>query len=680
MLRVTKSTNPPPDAATHYGNASFLRRLGAASLSDAGGNLMIFLGLAVLAVFTTGASNADESDQALPDVISNAKTTVEVLMRHAISTGECFPDPDAKARFENGRVVLEDFKRYINIEPRLFEGLVAFQLDGKWGACDKDGKVVIAAKYQSGFEFHEGMAGADEDGKLGFIDKEGKWLIQPRFDTDYRWNFMGDVCPVAVGGKCAVIDKKGAFVWEPGLLRAEILGGGIFIQTDDNREGFLDNSGKLIPNGKPNHHFYHPESSDEDVGKPIAIPKDKADQVRMVRNIMVDSQADGDNADPSPKIARLVASGLDLRATDEDGNTPLLAVADSYLPIAKALKVLLDAGADVSARNHDGSTALHLIIHWAKIDLDAVRLLIQHGISVEATDNSGDPAFESVYSALDEEPEPGQEPDTQLAAAKLLLAAGAGKWKEYMGGPVTVVPEIPSRLDPTVARLRDDTLRNEAFRTILSWQKYRSGSYTERICKPLRHVEECPQKEGPSIFAVFPMTSYQQQAAPLGHIILIDADGALIPHYSNANSLDEHSAFKDINGDGIVDEVGTINRSGAHVLHVLPVTREQKPVLNIALREREFATTEWSWELAETGESGIFVIVLGPLDSVTGKITPKARYVWSKETGDYVGPPGGMDLPFLRLKTDDPSDSLEFGEYVKKQKDRKKLDEAAPEK
>jgi len=199
---------------------------------------------------------ADESDKQIPAVVANAKTKVEVLMKYTKSTGQCFPDPDTKVRFHSGKVLLTDFKLYKNREPRFSEGLVAFKLEEKWGACDKSGKVVLPAIYESGFTFHEGLAGVERGGKYGFIDKKGKWIIEPKFDSKYTRGFIGNACAVYVAEKGAVIDRKGNYIWKPGLLRSETLAGGIFIQTADNRKGFLDDSGNLIPNGAPNSRYY----------------------------------------------------------------------------------------------------------------------------------------------------------------------------------------------------------------------------------------------------------------------------------------------------------------------------------------------------------------------------------------------------------------------------------------
>ncbi len=623
----------------------------------------------LITLFTASFLHADESDKAMPDIVRAAESKVSVLMRHIKSTDQCFPDPDAVVRFEDGRVILEDFKRYQNLEPRLEDGLVSFQLKGKWGACDQDGKVVLAATFESSVTFHEGLAGVSEGDKYGFIDKQGKWVIKPIFDTDYTWFFIGEVCPVYLGKKGAVINKKGEYIWQPGLLRSEILGGGIFIQTADGQEGFLDDAGKLIPDGQPNKSYYHADviEAANATGKPLVIPPEKSAQAAMVSDIISAAKFDESDETIAAKMQTLINAGVDVNVRDESGKTPLLMAADRFLKTAKVFKILLDAGADVNAQDNDGRTALHKILHWADLDLDAVRLLLDRGISVLATDKDGDPAFVYVLGALDEEPEPNEENNSQLQVAKLLLAAGAGKWKDYMSAPIKVVPSLPQSTDPIVAKLTDPAQRDEAFRTILSWQKYRSEpSAPDRIFKPLRHVVVCPQIEGPPLHAVFPMVSYEQRALPKGHIMLIDADGAIIPYYINANSIDDHSEFKDINGDGIIEEISTISFSKAQILHILPMTREQNPTLNIVLKQSSFTETEWSWQVTQTNEPSISTIELGPLDKETKKLIPKVQYNWSKEKSDYIGPAGGGALPYMRLDAADPFESKEFDAFVDK--------------
>ncbi len=72
----------------------------------------------------------------------------------------------------NGVVMLADFKLYPNMKPNFSDGLVAFEKNGKWGACDEDGDVRIRPQFDSFIEFDKGFASASSDGKVGFIDKE----------------------------------------------------------------------------------------------------------------------------------------------------------------------------------------------------------------------------------------------------------------------------------------------------------------------------------------------------------------------------------------------------------------------------------------------------------------------------------------------------------------------------
>lgn len=192
----------------------------------------------------------------MPAIVRKAPFTVEVLVKYSPSDGSCFPDPSAKVRTMNDKVMLSDLALYPDMIADLSEGVVAFQKGSLWGACDKDGKIVITPQFESSFEFSSGLAGVRKASKYGFIDKSARWVIKPTYDTDYTWWFVGDACPVRVGGENAVINRKGEYLWKPGLSQAEVLGGGVLISTEDGKHGFLDDSGTLIPGTKPNPRYF----------------------------------------------------------------------------------------------------------------------------------------------------------------------------------------------------------------------------------------------------------------------------------------------------------------------------------------------------------------------------------------------------------------------------------------
>ena len=416
------------------------------------------------------------------------------------------------------------------------------------------------------------------------------------------------------------------------------------------------------------------------IAKGAVINANKAVQAEILKKAIESVHFDDSAVELASWIHTLVSWGIDVNVKDADGNTALLIAADNLHRPFPVFKALLGAGADVNAQDQDGDTALHMVLREGELDIDAVKLLIDAGINVTATNKMGDIAFLDVAWLLDDEDaaaetDANHKPNTQLVAARLLLAAGAGKWENYMGRPVTVVPGPPAAIDPIVSKLALPDARNEAFRTVISWQKYRTKpSAPEREYKPLRHVVVCPQKTGPPIYAVFPWTSYEQREAPKGHVILVDADGAIIPYYLNANWIDDQSEFKDVNGDGVIDEVHIIHFHGADVLHVLPMTRDQCPILNIVLKlkkKRGSRETEWSWRLVGTATPNVFSIEIGPLNAKSEEIIPRARYEWSKEKKEYVGPPGGGEFPFMRLNAPSPSDSAEYESFVPTEKEQR---------
>lgn len=151
-----------------------------------------------------------------------------------------------------------DAKGNFVIPPQFDPGLTSFNEDlagvrrvGQlWSFIDRNGKTVIAPKWNALGQFAEGLAGAmDEKSKWGFIDKTGTWVITPKFkqarffseglagvqivDTP-KWGyvdhkgemvikaqfdgvdqFLDGIAMVQVGSKIAYIDKAGNYVRQP---------------------------------------------------------------------------------------------------------------------------------------------------------------------------------------------------------------------------------------------------------------------------------------------------------------------------------------------------------------------------------------------------------------------------------------------------------------------------------
>ncbi len=60
--------------------------------------------------------------------------------------------------------------------PRLWP----IEVDGRHGAIDRSGKVVVEPQYDSAIEFSGGMARVTQNGKTGFIDATGRLAISPK--------------------------------------------------------------------------------------------------------------------------------------------------------------------------------------------------------------------------------------------------------------------------------------------------------------------------------------------------------------------------------------------------------------------------------------------------------------------------------------------------------------------
>lgn len=99
-----------------------------------------------------------------------------------------------------------------NTEVYLNNVLFATQENGKWGFADKEGNMVVEAKYDKVTEFNEyGFAAVKKDGKWGAISRDGKEVIEPSYELkeDSQISFIGIYYQVKYGfGEVYYTDAK----------------------------------------------------------------------------------------------------------------------------------------------------------------------------------------------------------------------------------------------------------------------------------------------------------------------------------------------------------------------------------------------------------------------------------------------------------------------------------------
>lgn len=127
------------------------------------------------------------------------------------------------------------------------DDLLVVNKDGKWGAINKTGKVVVPFLYDEVNNFYKGFAKVKADGKYGFVDTTGKQVVPPIYD---KVNYMLDgVAVVNLSGKDIVIDKQGKQLFDFESFGYKYNGDyseGLASVIKDNRIGYIDKGGKEV--------------------------------------------------------------------------------------------------------------------------------------------------------------------------------------------------------------------------------------------------------------------------------------------------------------------------------------------------------------------------------------------------------------------------------------------------
>lgn len=134
---------------------------------------------------------------------------------------ECYADAYSDANFAEGLALVCKNDKYGFIEKNgkqvialkyqeaqpFVDGLALVKSNNKWGFINKKGKEVIAIKYDSSTDFSEGFAAVEISDKWGFVDKTGKEITSIQYDG--CTSFSHGLAAVKLNNKWGFIDKKG---------------------------------------------------------------------------------------------------------------------------------------------------------------------------------------------------------------------------------------------------------------------------------------------------------------------------------------------------------------------------------------------------------------------------------------------------------------------------------------
>ncbi|MBP6935083.1 MAG: WG repeat-containing protein [Paludibacteraceae bacterium] len=122
--------------------------------------------------------------------------------------------------------------------------------DGKYGAIDKSGKVIVQPQWDRLLDFSCELAryrtGKAGDYKYGFIDKSGKIAIDASFPTwDWVGPFSENLAPFRSGTKYGFIDKKGNVAIQPLYDEVGFFSEGLAAVELNDKWGYIDTKGTM---------------------------------------------------------------------------------------------------------------------------------------------------------------------------------------------------------------------------------------------------------------------------------------------------------------------------------------------------------------------------------------------------------------------------------------------------
>ena len=142
---------------------------------------------------------------------------------------------------KQGKLVVD--AKFLAVRP-FSEGLAGVRIDTKWGFIDRTGQVVVPPQFDWVMPFSEGFAAVQKGPHWGFIDKSGKVL--GNFEYAALGNFSEGLAAVRVGDKWGYSDTAGNLVISPQYFMAQKFSGGLAPVAVVKKWGFINKKGELV--------------------------------------------------------------------------------------------------------------------------------------------------------------------------------------------------------------------------------------------------------------------------------------------------------------------------------------------------------------------------------------------------------------------------------------------------
>lgn len=139
--------------------------------------------------------------------------------------------------------------------------LYPVEVDGKHGAIDRAGKLVIEPQYDQALHFAGGMARVSLNGKVGYVDAAGTLLISPKATISIgtgdfaaerslaaliESDFSEGLAAYRLDGRYGYVDTEGKIVIAPQFEQVDLFRDGLAIVRVNGRYGWIDKTGKLV--------------------------------------------------------------------------------------------------------------------------------------------------------------------------------------------------------------------------------------------------------------------------------------------------------------------------------------------------------------------------------------------------------------------------------------------------